>query len=98
MKKFVKIILLFFWLVSIVAPSISSILESDKDLVANTMSEEEQKEQEKKNPTEEKIVCENFTDFSLIAFLQVIGKRDFQTADYNDYTSEIVLPPPKHLT
>lgn len=73
-------------------------MDLDNTIVVNTMSEEEQKEQEKKDPKEEeKIIQDNLTDFSLIAHSNESRTGDFNSTNYNEYTVEILLPPPEHI-
>ena len=93
MKKFVRLTLLFFWFAAIITPSVITLLDCDNDIVVNTLSEEE--EQEKKDSTEEKIVQDNPSDFSLMAHSSKSSIGDFHTTNYSAHTLEIVLPPPE---
>lgn len=96
MKKIVRISLLFFWLAAIFAPSVVTLMDWDNNIIVSTLGEEEQKEQEKKDPTEEKIIHDNFSDFSLIALSNKSRTGDFNSTNYSDYMAEILLPPPEY--
>lgn len=97
MRKLVRIFLLFIWFSAIIAPSVITLMDWDNNILVNTLSEEEQKEQEKKDPTEEKIVQNNPADFSLIASSTNSSIGVFHVTDYGVHTLEILLPPPESI-
>ena len=98
MKDFMRITLLLLWLFAIVAPSVITLMDVDNPVVVTNLNEEEQEELGKKTQGEEKFVNENILDFSLIAQSQKSIMGDYHPLGHIDYTLEILLPPPKHIT
>jgi len=93
-----RILLLSTWLFAILVPSMVLLSDKDTVLVIN-LNEEEQQETGKKVQAEEDIVNQNpFDFFSLIAQSEV-WTAEFRSAPRHiDYTLEILLPPPEHLS
>ena len=98
MKKFARISLLTLWLFAIAVPSAIVFFDVDNPIIITNLNEEEQEELGKKTQGEEKFVNENILDFSLIAQSQKSIMGDYHPLGHIDYTLEILLPPPKHIT
>ncbi|SIS39559.1 hypothetical protein SAMN05421766_101461 [Zobellia uliginosa] len=98
MKDFGRFLLLSLWLFAIVAPSVITLLDVDNPIMVTNLNEEEQQEMGKKSPLEEKIVNENYFDFSLIAQSEQSVMGHYHLMGYIDFTIEILLPPPEHLS
>jgi len=98
MKRFARISLLTLWLFAIVVPSAITLFDIENAIVITNLNEEEQQETGKKNQDEEKIIDGGIADFSMIAQSKkyVMGKH--HSIGYLDYTLEILLPPPEHIS
>ena len=92
-----RFLLLFLWLFTIFAPTALTLFGGDEQLVVNTISEEEQQEQGKKDKTEEKIINDSYSDYSFLAQLFREALDNSNTLDFMDYMEEILLPPPEQV-
>ncbi|CAM3443815.1 hypothetical protein ZORO111903_02780 [Zobellia roscoffensis] len=98
MKVFARFLLLSLWLFAIAAPSVITLLDVDNPVIVTNLNEEEQQENLKKSPVEEKFVSTNYYDFSLIALSERSILGHYHIMGYIDFTVEILLPPPEHLS
>ncbi len=98
MKIFARFLLLALWLLAITAPSVITLLDVDNPVMITNLNEEEQQEAGKKSSLEEKFVKDNYFDYSLIALSEQSVMGDYHVMDYIDFTLEILLPPPEHIS
>ncbi|WP_276168883.1 hypothetical protein [Zobellia alginiliquefaciens] len=98
MKVFARFLLLSLWLFAIAAPSVITLLDVDNPVIVTNLNEEEQQEAGKKSPLEEKFVSNNYFDFSLIALLERSAMGHYYAMGSIDFTLEILLPPPEHIS
>ncbi len=97
-KSKIIFFLLFSWVFAIVAPPLVSMLNPDKKpIVTVNLNEEEQHDQGKKSPVEEKFLTGNICDFSLIAQSKKSAMGNYNPITHINIPSEILLPPPKHI-
>ena len=87
---------LLLWLFALIVPPTISLLDSHGNTEFSiNLNEEEQQEQGKKNPDEEKIVREAISDYSLLSSLNKSEMGIYYFLSHTDYTQEILLPPPE---
>ncbi len=98
MKIFARFLLLSFWLFAITAPSVITLLDVDNPIIVTNLNEEEQQETGKKSPLEEKFVNDNYFNFSLIALSEHATMGHYYMMGYIDFTLDILLPPPEHIS
>ncbi|MEO9890881.1 hypothetical protein [Aurantibacter sp.] len=98
MKVFSRFLLLFLWLFAITAPSIITLLDTDNPIIITNLNEEEQQEVIKKSSLEEKMLNDGYFNFSLITLSDQSDKTDYYTLRFVDFTLEILLPPPEHIS
>ncbi|MRI01352.1 hypothetical protein GH721_12490 [Kriegella sp. EG-1] len=98
MKVFSRYLLLFLWLFAITAPSIVTLLDTDNPIIISNLNEEEQQEVIKKSSLEEKILNNGYFGLSLITLSDQSDIADYYTLRFIDFTLEILLPPPEHIS
>ena len=92
-----RILLLFFWVSVIIAPSIITLLDVDNTPIITNISEEEQEEGEK-DQVQENIFNTNSTDLSLVALEESPSISSYYLIGNTGHTVEILLPPPEYLS
>ncbi len=92
-----RILLLFFWVSVIMAPSIITLLDVNNTLIIANSNEEEQEEGEK-DQVQENIFNTNSTDFSLVALEESPFISGYYLIGKTGHTIEILLPPPEYLS
>jgi hypothetical protein len=97
MKSTLRFLLLAFWLFALTAPSVLTLLDSEKPLSVTNPNEGEQEEFALKCFDEQKLVNASFFDIFLLSSSE---KKQSINDDFFiclDYTLEIILPPPEYL-
>lgn len=97
MKKTVHFTLFAIWILTVAVPPLVTICSSGENaLFVMTVGDEEQKEEGKKDNSEEKIVpSENQNDFGLSLNKRNIA-RDNYILGISNHAPDIAIPPPEH--
>ncbi len=98
MRNSILIGFLSIWIISIVLPSVITIVDKgEQSFLVLGHKEEEKQESEKKDTAEEKIVADN-SHIESIASLSENGRLlDWYILINSAHIEEIPLPPPEHL-
>ncbi len=99
MRAFLLPLIAWIWTVSLLAPTFLNLLDVDGDtIIVINLAEEEQKESEKKDAPEEKIIHQVLTANLTGTHTLITGYEDRNIRFGSDHIPEIHLPPPEIRT
>jgi hypothetical protein len=88
--------LITFWLFSIVAPSVISLVNNEENIIVSlNLNEEEQQESSKKDDNEEKIILENWLAQNHFSLHEKSQYLEIEKINFSSHSIEIPLPPPE---
>ena len=88
--------LITFWLFSIVAPSVISLVNDGESIIISlNLNEEEQQESSKKDDNEEKIILENWLAQIQFSIYEKSQYSEIEKINFSSHSIEIPLPPPE---